>query len=98
MQAFSGNDTKIPDHAIERIARCLLPMIRAYYESAEGQAELAAWNEKKDAEDIRLSVKKTAQQISRCALTAPRFYSFYCADYGAYGPGKEGEAKIIDLT
>ncbi len=51
---------KIPDHAIERIARCLLPMIRAYYESAEGQAELAAWNEKKDAEDTRLSVKKTA--------------------------------------
>ena len=45
MQAFSGNDTKIPDHAIERIARCLLPMIRAYYESAEGQAELAEWSE-----------------------------------------------------
>lgn len=48
MQAFSGNDTKIPDHAIERIARCLLPMIRAYYESAEGQAELAEWNKRKD--------------------------------------------------
>ena len=60
MQAFSGNDTKIPDHAIERIARCLLPMIRAYYESAEGQAELVEWNKGKDAEDTRLSVKKTA--------------------------------------
>ena len=60
MQAFSGNDTKIPDHAIERIARCLLPMIQAYYESAQWQAELAEWNKGKDAEDTRLSVKKTA--------------------------------------
>ena len=60
MQAFSGNDTKIPNHAIERIARCLLPMIRAYYESAEGQAELAAWNEKKDAEDAREHDRQTA--------------------------------------
>lgn len=60
MQALSGNDTKIPDHAIERIARCLLPMIRAYYESAEGQAEQVEWNKGKDAEDTRLSVKKTA--------------------------------------
>ena len=47
MQTLSGNDTKIPDHAIEITARCLLPMIRAYYESAEGQAELAEWSKKK---------------------------------------------------
>ena len=60
MQAFSGNDTKIPDHAIEKMARCLLPMIRTYYESTEGQAELAEWNKEKDAKDTRLSVKKTA--------------------------------------
>ena len=44
---------EIPDYAIERIARCLLPMIQAYYESDEGQAELQVWNEKKDAEDTR---------------------------------------------
>ena len=50
----------IPDYAIERIARCLLPMIQAYYESDEGQAELAAWNEKKDAEDTREQDRKTA--------------------------------------
>ena len=47
-------------YAIERIARCLLPMIQAYYESDEGQAELAAWNEKKDAEDTREQDRKTA--------------------------------------
>ena len=51
---------EIPDYAIERIARCLLPMIQAYYESGEGQAELAAWNEKKDAEDTREQDRKTA--------------------------------------
>ena len=26
---------EIPDYAIERIARCLLPMIQTYYESDE---------------------------------------------------------------
>ena len=46
MSTFSGQKNsgmEIPDYAIERIARCLLPMIQAYYESDEGQAELAAW-------------------------------------------------------
>lgn len=43
MSTFSGQKNsgmEIPDYAIERIARCLLPMIQAYYESDEGQAEL----------------------------------------------------------
>ena len=44
---------EIPDYAIERIARCLLPIIQQYYDSHEGQAELTAWKEKKDAEDTR---------------------------------------------
>ena len=35
----SGMD--IPDYAIERMARCLLPMMQKYYESTEGKAELA---------------------------------------------------------
>ena len=55
MQNFSGKKSsgmEIPDDAIERIARCLLPMIQEYYESDEGQAALATWN-KKDAEDTR---------------------------------------------
>ena len=56
MKKFSGQKNsgmEIPDFAIERIARCLLPMIQAYYESAEGKAELAEWSEKKDAEDTK---------------------------------------------
>ena len=36
----SGMD--IPDYAIERMARCLLPMMQKYYESTEGKEELAA--------------------------------------------------------
>ena len=36
----SGMD--IPDYAIERMARCLLPMMQKYYESVEGKKGLAA--------------------------------------------------------
>ena len=36
----SGMD--IPDYAIERMARCLLPMMQKYYESIEGKKELTA--------------------------------------------------------
>ena len=63
MSTFSGQKNsgmEIPDYAIERIARCLLPMIQSYYESDEGKAELAAWSERKDAEDTRGNDKKTA--------------------------------------
>ncbi|MBQ8617458.1 MAG: hypothetical protein IJ418_08060, partial [Clostridia bacterium] len=34
----------IPDYAIQRIARCLLPRLLAYFESEEGQRELASGN------------------------------------------------------
>ena len=44
----SGMD--IPDYAIERMARCMLPMIQKYFESEEGQAELEKWKEKQEAE------------------------------------------------
>lgn len=36
----SGMD--IPDYAIERLARCLLPMMQKYYESSQGKKDLAA--------------------------------------------------------
>ena len=37
------NNTAIPQHQIEAIARCLLPDILAFYESKEGQREFAEW-------------------------------------------------------
>ena len=36
--------------AIEALARCLLPSIRSYYESEEGQREYAQWQAKQDTE------------------------------------------------
>ncbi len=37
------NHTDIPQHEIEKIARCILPDIYAYYESEEGQRAFAEW-------------------------------------------------------
>lgn len=37
------NNTNIPQHTIESIARLLLPDIMAYDQSEEGQRELAEW-------------------------------------------------------
>jgi len=34
----------IPDYAIQRIARCLLPRLLAYFETEEGRRELASGN------------------------------------------------------
>ena len=39
------NNSDIPQHAIESIARCIFPDILAYYESKEGQKEFAKWKE-----------------------------------------------------
>jgi septum formation topological specificity factor MinE len=37
----------IPEEVIESLARTILPAIRAYFESEEGQREFAEWKEKK---------------------------------------------------
>ncbi len=37
------NNTDIPQHKVEQIARCLLPDILAYFESEEGQREFEEW-------------------------------------------------------
>ncbi len=44
------NNTNIPQHQIEAIARCLMPDILAFYESEEGQREFAKWKEQREAE------------------------------------------------
>lgn len=44
------NNSGIPQHAIETIARCILPDILAYYASEEGQREFREWMEKCEAE------------------------------------------------
>ena len=44
------NNSDIPQHQIEAIARCILPDILAFYESEEGQREFAEWKAKQQAE------------------------------------------------
>ena len=48
------NNTNIPQHTIESIARRLLPDIMAYYQSEEGQREFAEWK----VEQERLKTSK----------------------------------------
>ena len=53
------NNSDIPQYAIETVARCLLPDIIAYFESEEGQRELAEWKrqqeEKKDTDAEKIA-------------------------------------------
>lgn len=42
-ESKTNSGMEIPDYAIERIARCMLPMIQQFYESEEGKQELNAW-------------------------------------------------------
>ena len=44
------NNSGIPQHEIEHIARCILPDILAYYESEEGQQEIREWLAQREAE------------------------------------------------
>ena len=41
----SNSGMGIPDYAIERIARCLLPIMQEYFESEEGQRELREYEQ-----------------------------------------------------
>ena len=44
------NNSGIPQHEIEHIARCILPDILSYYESEEGQREFREWLAQHEAE------------------------------------------------
>lgn len=47
----SSSGMDIPDTAIERIARVMLPMIQKYYESDEGKMELEKWKQEKGEQE-----------------------------------------------
>ena len=55
------NNTTIPQHQIEAIARCILPDILTFYESEEGQREFAAW------QDQHLIEETAKQQAAKTA-------------------------------
>ena len=57
---MSANKRKpdIPDEVIQSLARALLPTIRSYFESEEGQQEYSHWKSEKE----RVDTEKTRWQ------------------------------------
>lgn len=53
------NNTNIPQHKIEAIARCILPDILSFYESEEGQREFAEWKAQQEEEKLRKDKEAT---------------------------------------
>ena len=45
------NNSDLPDHEIEAIARCIYPDILELFESEEGQKEFAEWKARKTREE-----------------------------------------------
>ena len=45
------NSSGIPQHEIDKIARCIFPDILAFYESKEGQREFTEWKRQRDLKD-----------------------------------------------
>ena len=56
------NNSGIPQHIIESIARCILPDIIAYYETEEGQRQFQEWKAMQEAEK---SEGKNGEEITR---------------------------------
>ena len=46
--ATDGLQTVIPEFIIDTMARALLPMVRDFYASAEGQAAFEEWKHQKE--------------------------------------------------
>ena len=56
------NNSGIPQHIIESIARCILPDIIAYYETEEGQRQFQEWKAMQAAEKTE---GKNGEKITR---------------------------------
>ena len=56
------NNSGIPQHIIESIARCILPDIIAYYETEEGQRQFQEWKAMQEAEQTE---GKNGEDITR---------------------------------
>jgi hypothetical protein len=52
-----------PADAIEALARCLLPAIRSYFESDEGQFEFADWQARQNTEQATGREVKSDEQV-----------------------------------
>lgn len=52
------NDSGIPQHAIDTIARCIWPDIQASFNSEEGQRMFAEWKAEQEAKK-QVAIEKT---------------------------------------
>ena len=50
-QYTKSSEVELPQTIIDEFARFLVPEIRKFYESEQGQREFAKWQEKQDAND-----------------------------------------------
>ena len=58
MSRRKKNNTGIPDFEIDSLARTLLPMMRAYLHSEEGQREFAAWQAERQQRQLNKKLNK----------------------------------------
>ena len=63
------NNSGIPQHEIEHIARCILPDILAYYESEEGQREFREWLAQREVESWKERKGKSKQVTEQGAVS-----------------------------
>jgi hypothetical protein len=63
--AISGSprNPQISWGEVEALARCLLPAIRSYFESDEGQREFAEWQTRQDTEQATGGEVKADEQV-----------------------------------
>ena len=54
----------IPDDALEALARCLLPAIRSYFDSDEGQREFAEWKSRQGTEKSASTSKPKSGEVA----------------------------------
>lgn len=63
------NNSGIPQHEIEHIARCILPDILAHYESEEGQREFREWQAQHEAGQTEKREGKCKRKITQGAAS-----------------------------
>ena len=57
------NNSDLPDHEIEAIARCIYPDILELFESEEGQKAFAEWKAQKEREEKSNEQKKKSKKV-----------------------------------
>ena len=57
------NNSDLPDHEIEAIARCIYPDILELFESEEGQKAFAEWKAQKEREEKSNEQKQKSKKV-----------------------------------